>query len=339
MKHHPAGPSRLGRLAMCPGSYALTMEAERRGMVIETHADDAAEGTLLHSLLPAGKSLTGVADDLADLVLRTRDWIASYTKGSEVFYEQRLELWHDGELLLFGTADVVAARQGKPHFIGEIKMGRTEVEREMLSYQGLAYGCAYGQSRRPLLGVEVCAFQPRLGLEFKESFSPAALEEGTMAIKRIIDMAALSSAARMPRPEACRLCPAKSICPEFQGGLELVPKKEFLPDDVGALEKLCQLCTMVESIGPAARTKLREMIEAGAESSVYEVRSKTIRQPKDIETVYALLDGILSQEELLACAELKVTKLEKALKAKGGGIAGCVVESQTKYLQKRRSVE
>lgn len=339
-KHHPFGGSRLGLRSDCPGSYAMEEEAVRRDMVLEEYAEDAREGSDLHALLPRHFGLLKLEDEPRMAVEKARAWIAAVTEGaSSVLYEVPLELWLDGELLLFGTADVVALFPDRPHLILDIKFGRVEADKGAIVWQLLAYGCAYGLSRRPRNGVQLRAFQSRLGIEWGGAeYTISQLEKEAFSIKGVIDRSMLSPKALFKGPW-CRLCRGKSICPEWQTELAMVPKKEFLPENVEQLERLVLLCSMVDQVGPAARNKLKELILAGAESTMYEVRSKRHDTPKDVETVFALLDGVISQEEFLRCCKVELGPLKKALKAVGGGIAGCVTEGTITYLRKKGSTE
>lgn len=338
-KHHPAGPSRLGRLALCPGSYALSQEAERRGLVLEEFGEEATEGTHLHSLVPPNMDLKHLDEEPRAAVLKAREYIAAKTEGAEaVLYEAPLELWWQGRLISQGTADVIAIVRNNPHVVIDLKFGRQELERDLIFWQLVAYGVMWAQ--RADVAVDCYAFAPRLGLELMERLDdPGKVHEMAQAIAGVAEKARLSGAMRIRHPAACRYCAGKPICPEWQEELALVPKKEYLPADVAQLERLVELCALVQSVGPAAREKLKEMIEAGMPSERYEVAIRRLRTPKDVETVFAMLEGVLDQAEFLKVCKVQLGPLEKAVKAKDGGVAGLVIESQTKYLRRKGTSE
>ena len=152
-KHHPFGPSSLYRRSLCPASYRIEKYLE------DVESEAALKGTYLHALIEQAINSIPVIREPGDnvfvqydfgleaitsivnsriyrtneerrVVLRTMKFIASklplFSKFS-IRTEQRLEYKDEmGNVLYFGTSDMVVVDEYKNLYIFDWKTGRRD---------------------------------------------------------------------------------------------------------------------------------------------------------------------------------------------------------------------
>lgn len=298
--HHPAGPSQLGRIVLCPGSMNLAERARREGSALSPYAAEAQSGTDLHALLPPD---VPIPDDLepADraAVEAARAWVAEKLQGRKARYEERVTLSSG----IFGTVDVIA-----PHVILDVKFGRAPLVPAAIEWQMKAYVASQYD------GCEVAVFHARERTEYTASFTAADCERLDSEIHRSYGAAQQGDAPLRPSPDACRYCPATGICPAFRDQM-MVPV-ENLPEEETALDltplqvsRWLQLFSIIGAREDAIKERAKEILLAGGSIPGYHLKSMETRKLPSKEELIRLIDSTT----LLRAASFTIGHLEKTL--------------------------
>lgn len=257
--HHPAGPSRLGRIALCPGSYRLMQEAEAQGL--DPGSDAASEGTLLHSRVDPGQPLEDLAPEQRVMVEKCRAYEAEFFAGSlSSGGDLEVQVVRADNVLLFGTLDRFALY---PHMVRVIdwKFGRGVLHREMMSWQMKAYAIGAMQ-KFGVTRASVSVYQPRENTVFSDEYqvSDADLE----AIAAVVEAAKAVDAPLRPSAVACQYCAAKPVCPAFGGfALKTVqPKAAIATLTNEKLEEAAALAPALEAFAKNVKKILRQRFDA-----------------------------------------------------------------------------
>lgn len=305
-KHHPFGPSVLGRRAMCPGSYRLEAQCAN----VETEA--AAEGTKLHEAVHNDEVAEGLSEEDFALVQAVRVHLESINTG-EWKFEHCLKLVDmGGKDLLFGYADAILVdNENQIAHVVDFKFGRLELPKAMGTWQ-LAALCV---SLEQLVGLKTRGhiFCPRTGEVWD---APHYDVDGTVEkIKSVIARCQQPDAPCSANPEACKYCRAQGVCPELGREVELVvrDKCELTP---AIRAKRREFLSLVESWAEAVKEEDRQFCLNGGEIPGWELRSR--HGPRFISNPYAAwkrLETYLSREALVNATKLEIGKLESAFVA------------------------
>jgi len=304
-------PSSVGLYASCPASYTEIPKAKAQKLDINVYADEAEEGTDLHVLARPGVPLEGVPAETAALGLKARAYGEHYAAGAEwVAYEQHVTVWDaDGKPLTYGTTDWMALFPGLVRLI-DYKFLWGDFVEPLIDWQMRCYGEGSMQRQR-IARAEAFVFNPRTGEERRGAYS---LEEDIPAqIAEVIRAAEENPTDYRPGPW-CRYCPAKAICPAFtEEALALSKRMPLAAVNVEELNRMLDICTAVEALGPALRKRLVEMVRAG-EFVIpgREVRATKTREITDLPGLLGVLaEAGCTQEDWLPALKASLPALEK----------------------------
>jgi hypothetical protein len=242
-----------------------------------------------------------------------------------VFSEIKVTLRHDGQIVNFGTADVIAVTDEKIAII-DFKFGR-KVREDALTLQIANYAAAAVSSFLPVrekshLPIEAWAFFPRLNQRFvwRCETGEAAINEVAPQVRAIIE-AAENAAPEDATPGAhCDYCRHLPNCAAVReaGQRELVKfNGDLLPDR--AVE-LYDLGLVVEKQVKAVRVRIREMLLANPDAIPgLQLREKGgRRQVKDGKELRKRLyeSGKLNAVDWLKATEPSPAALERVYLAK-----------------------
>jgi len=281
------------------------------GLRADESSDEAAEGTTLHSATKPTISLEGLNDEQRHAVDNARTYAADKLAGaSKVLYEETMVLWgEDNEPVTWGTCDIVGIYPSEVRIV-ENKFGRIPVGTDTVELQARAYaGAAMQEFAVPRAAVWV--YQPREETEFIGTYSHP--EKIADEIQKIINIAFEHPEILRPSATACRYCRGKSICPEFREEvMNVLPatKESLAVLDPTKVAKALEFAQMIEPWAKAVRNHAREMIQEGTEIPGWTLAQRTLRQVANVCEAFNAVGDILTQEEFLECAEVRIGDLE-----------------------------
>ena len=253
MDHHPAGPSRLGIIAKCMGSFMLMQKAEKEGIDLNRFSEDAKGGNKLHALLPASASLDELPDDDRDAVRAMRGYIYRHIenapKNHVYMHEWRMKLKLCQSAISFGTSDFILLPDGnggtEPVVVIDAKMGRDDQPPEgVLEWQLKAYGAMACQEFKRKK-AKVFAFYPRTGKERYGEVYDAEL--AAREIAGVIERGR-ENPDKFQAGEHCKWCSASGICKTFEEytTVELVRSAPKTEVSVEVLSKWLHLAKLID---------------------------------------------------------------------------------------------
>lgn len=316
--HHWGSPSRLGRLAACPGSRALC-----DGLPEET-TPEAESGTRVHAavaaILRGDDSAFGEArcqDEEADLADACVEWFrthfpARFSSG-DFLVEESLPLTLDGQTIPdYGTADVVVVEPGRRVHVIDWKTGRAEPSERSLALQVAAYALAAMQ-RFKVHEAEVWIYMPRLDREYRGQHTAGQFLAGT--VKVILDRSQAPDARRIPGAEQCAYCPGKPHCPEALAEAQaLVParKEERLPSDPAARGELLRKINYAMDVLETVKARIRDDALEGLTmpEGFRVVTRKATPKIRSAREAFAALKGRIGAGDFLDRCEIKLSALK-----------------------------
>lgn len=342
--HHPYGPSKLG--SIIPGRCQGRVQLEEQ--VPEIDSGRGAEGTAIHheidQCFQAYKKSANVEQltakhikdhEMRFLTSRAIAWFLA--KGDppppeNLETEAQLEIkGADGEVLTFGTADVVIVGKNSVT-ITDWKTHHDPIDETDALWQTSAYLVGAMQKYGKKKGIGFI-YMPRLDLEYRFE---TTLDEALPLVENAIREAQKPDAPIVPGPW-CKYCGAAAICPAMQDTADQIiarvgtpdagtlPKtklrerfagqlKEFAANgQVQKIAELAELVTIIEPAIAAVRDTIRSLIESGHGELFpdWELRERRIRRKANILEIYKRVNTALSPEEFAECADIKWTTLEK----------------------------
>ena len=320
-EHHPAGPSQLGRIQLCAGSYHMTKKARELQMVPEA-GDEAAEGTYLHSLIPILDGDMGAATpEQQTLVLKFREYVTGIwarlgtaspplNSATNIFYEFPMEVFYQSAIIQWGTADLVADC-GDYGVVIDAKFGYAELESEIIEPQIRSYSCGLLQKFPQWKYVLAYVFDVRSGTEFTGRYeNPHRLAE---EIAETIEYAKQHPEVLEPSPTACKYCAGKLLCPAFKAKViehSLVTTDPMTLTDPDQLALALELCTQVESWADNMRQVAKLQIINGRIIPGWELRERRNRQVPDILKLTVIAQDHCTESEFLRCCSVSLPVFE-----------------------------
>lgn len=236
--------SALDRLEKCPGSWSLSLEAERQGLVPPT-GPEAESGNRIHRWLETGadedwNALTLAEQDTAERCLRQRDevvreWEMSLPDGAYFpleyeFRERRFffDGQESGEVaadtkatpIVTGAPDVLIIGESLKDqtciLILDYKTGPGAVAHavENAQLRGLA-AIAARFSSRPVK-IRVAIIQPLCGPPSVADYGAKELEAALAWLLRVVSASTVRHIDFTKAGDHCQYCPARAICPTLR---------------------------------------------------------------------------------------------------------------------------
>ena len=321
--HHPSfSPSSgLPRAHLCPGSVGLVAMLRAMGLLHDRTNPAAEEGKLLHSKLRPEASLDDLTEEQTRHVENARRFIAERTRGPvEVRYEVPMVfLLPGGEVLTFGTADVVAIFADGRVVVIDLKFGRAAPSETFVLIQGAAYVRMAMDTFSAERG-EFWFFHPRLEIQHHALFH--GLEAVTARILGIVERVKKDPRLFVPGPEQCTYCDGLGVCGAAAdaGTRILEHASEIAAISAEQFGVELNRVEFVEGWAKARKERAIELIESGARVPGWGVKDMAgDREILDLDMAIALLDGVLTAEEVRACGRLSIVELENRFVAARGG--------------------
>ena len=333
--HHDFSPSRLARLAACPGSYNAEKDLP------DTPSEAAQEGTLMHGWMEQRlrrgytEAIDGVEPTLDQRETLDMVWdrVLQLCDGHRyaISLERRMSLRHWSGELTSGYCDLLAIpRDGiGAAILIDYKFGRVEVDSHEARWQLGAYAAMALQEFPMIDAVEARILQPRVAggmdrapMEFRDADSIAG------KIHRVVCACRTPGAALIPDADhQCRYCRAAAAgtCPAIKNAMLITgftaevmerngddrDKAVAELDDEG-LAALVEQGRLASRLADAAEAELRRRVEAAGPQGVcgWTLQSTPGRRKAEPLKAWEAVRGDLAPEEYMACCDVSLPKLE-----------------------------
>lgn len=349
-KHHPFGPSVMRRRELCPASMRL-----EEGLPSQT-SPDAERGTLIHNRVAemitnysadTPSKIEGVTEEINELAAMCYDYFLSVSSDKNppetIEAERRLQYLIGGEVLYFGTADVLILSQdedGKQSgILIDWKTGYKSVDQAQDNLQGAAYTLAAMQELN-LAECEVHFYNPTLREESSYTFKDKeALERYIIGIYNATQKADIQP---VPGEEQCRYCKAfqQATCPAVKKELEVIAETastlegviSTLPDE--KLVEFFEKAKLVAKLEGVAEAEIKRRCEESGVCAGYHIKETSGGfEITDIPKAFELSDG-LDETQFLGCCKLSESQLKKtwAKAKKDAGVYKTLKEAEGAFL-------
>jgi len=261
--HHPIGPSKAGRVSLCPGSVHLEARVAESSL---GESEEINRGTLIHEAIAFPE--TGLEKlDMEEKFLVQRCWdYMEDTFGVEwrkhTLFEQRIEMKDEfGEIATFGTVDIIYV-DGSRIGIVDWKTHWQNLPEFSLRWQLRLYGAGVLQAFHTYDRVTLCAYLPRIHKEYSGELYRAQIKDVVNSYQGIWDMVNAEGIQLNPGEEQCNYCRAKETCPALNREateLATIPDPTSLVGDrlARALEMRPALRKLLDELGKHAQNTMK----------------------------------------------------------------------------------
>jgi len=328
--------SGMSRLTDCAGSWNLesTLPEQEANQYMQL-------GTDVHATLADTKpfeELTEEGQDIATRILSDySDMIRHLDLGTMIGSVIEQRFWYDD--LFSGAIDRIDFFLGDSGenevsdyiaVVTDYKTGRTAQSKAAENQQLKAYAVLVKKVFPHLKKIYVAIIQPLAGGTTIAEYNEDELEAATTEILGIVSASLDPDAPRTPSVSACKWCRAKSICPDAYGQataakthLQVVSGVAIATLSNEELASIDSKADIVEDFIEEIRKEIKSRLMAGQQIAGRKLgKGRTTRSvSSDSAAVVSALSDILSPSDVMACAKLSVTSLEKAV-AKAKGVKG-----------------
>lgn len=325
IKHHPFGASSMERRELCPASYRLeadlpSIDNEHAAAGSEKHAQiaEAIRQYMATKVVP-----DNLADDVFDALMVFANNIQKIGEDNveSVHIEEPIELTYAGELLTYGTPDVVIDCKDKVVVI-DWKFGHRPVTESANNPQGATYAVsAMRKYNKEEALVIFC--NPIINQITDYTFTDKlSLLEYVVGV---INAAKAEDAPIIAGEKQCRYCKANlhGVCPVMNGTFNaLVKSGEAAPVMVenltdSQLSALRDRWELVSKLGDRIDAEIKSRAETNGVCGDYYIKEVSGgREIADINAAYNAVSGLLGVDEVLGACSLSVAKLETAYATK-----------------------
>jgi len=309
-KHHRHGPSKLDRIAHCPGS-ANFIDAEDA-----PDNDYAARGHMLHAVVATGDQPAEISSEDHQIVLDALAYRALHFGDCDpIKVEQHLTLMDtDFQILTEGTADVVGLTPDVVKIL-DWKFGYKYASVHSLQFK------AYAAAAMQTYGRDVCevhVWQPggkEPGRQIMYNDFQALRVEITGVIRESQRADAVYRAG-----DWCTYCPGLAVCTVALAGTSwkaedadatstaLTEYRKAAMSDPRMVGKLFQEWKRIEKIGKEIDKRCREMTEQGADTG-FEIKTSCNKVVTDSQGAYDALVGIIGHSEWMSLVTIPIGTL------------------------------
>jgi len=308
--------SGIAALAACPGRFNLEQTLPKQP------SGEAAEiGNRIHEYI-ASEGKTKLVDserETAELIISKYEEaidIIGIGKPDSVQRENRLWYGEDwsGQI---DRIDFYDTFHGKLAIVTDYKSGRIAQGGASENLQLRAYAVLTKKAYPELYKVYVCIVQPLAGPTSIAEYNEEELAQSEAQIQEIIRKAYDPNAQRIPSPDACRYCSAKSVCPEARGLTTQIQQiahenvKALTCDELG---KYLERAEVVEDIIAAMKSEAKSRLLSGQSVTGYKLESgNSTRSIPNPDSAYEKLKAHMSQQEFAKCCKVSAPQLESLI--------------------------
>jgi len=315
--------SGMSRLTDCAGSWNLesTLPEQEANQYMQL-------GTDVHATLAGTKEFNELTEEGQEIATRCLSdfstLIAQLDLGERTNEVLEQRFWYN---------DAYSGAIDRIDFFGDVavvtdyKTGRTAQGKASENQQLKAYAVLVKYHYPELKTIFVAVIQPLAGGTTIAEYNEEELEAATTEILGIVSASLDPDAPRTPSVTACKWCRAKSICPDAYGQataakthLQVLSGVAIATLSNDELSSIDSKADIVEDFIDEIRKEIKKRLMEGQQITGRKLgKGRTTRSVStDSAAVISTLSGILSPSDVMACAKISVTSLEKAVgKAKG----------------------
>jgi hypothetical protein len=306
--------SGFSRLALCPGSWNLEQtlppQEENKYMAL---------GTDVHAVLAGTKPYESLTEDGQDIATRClsqfSEMIGQLDLGERTREIIEERFWYDD--LFSGAIDRIDFFGDDTAVVTDYKTGRVAQSGAAENYQLRAYAVLVKKAFPQLKTILVAIIQPLAAGKTIAQYDEEDLIKAEQEIVGIVRASQKHDAVRIPSPDACKWCRAKSICPEVRGAhkeLEVVSKAvvpQLSNEEILAIDEKAEV--VLDFIDEVRKEMKARMIAGQQFAGRTLTEGRTIRNVStDTSAVVSALSSVLKPDDVMACAKISITALEKA---------------------------
>lgn len=314
--------SGMSRLALCAGSWNLesTLPEQEPNQYMQL-------GTDVHAVLGDLKPFDELSEEGKEIATRClsdyADMIRQLDLGERTAEITEERFWYDD--LFSGAIDRIDFF-GDAAVVTDYKTGRTAQSKASNNTQLKAYAVLVKKAFPELKTILVAIIQPLAGGTTIAEYNEEDLAAAEKEIVGIVTASLGANAPRNPSPDACKWCRAKGICSDAYGHAQAATTTLQVASSVAvstlSSEELASLdakSLIVEDFIDEIRKELKKRLISGAQIAGYSLgKGRITRNVSDTTAAISALSGVLSHDDVMACAKISVSSLEKAFaKAKG----------------------
>jgi hypothetical protein len=317
---------------LCSGSFQLEQEARRLGQEAHKRSHEADRGDRIHEWLAGEKIELNESEQKTSDFLRERaeEQVVRVFGTKDVPYitEERLWLDHDGKKALSGRFDVCYFTE-RVALVIDYKTGWSEPDPAEQNAQLKVLAVLVGIALPTVEEIVVQLISGPYGVT-EDRYNLTALSEAYREIVSTLRKIHDPNAGFSPSIEACRYCPAATICQATKDLVKPVATTQLsaLPDGERAA-KLLDECTLLERHIEEIRKYYAERMEA---DPTYEIPGWNMvpgpqrRAVEDWKRARARLEEFVDPAELEALQNFSIPAIEKCvakalkLRAKDAGV-------------------
>ena len=287
-----------------------------------------ALGTDVHAVLADQKPFEELTEEGQEIATRClsdyADMIRQLDLGAITNSVIEERFWYDD--LFSGAIDRIDFFGEEVAVVTDYKTGRTSQSKAAENQQLKAYSVLVKKAFPKLKTILVAIIQPLAGGTTIAEYNEVELAAAEKEIVGIVTTSLEPNAPRIPSPDACKWCSARSVCPDAYGQAQAATTTLQVASSVSVStlsnEELASLdakAEIVENFIDEIRKELKARLIGGAQIAGLSLgKGRITRNVTDTNAAIVALSGILEQSDVLACSKLSVSSLEKALaKAKG----------------------
>lgn len=315
--------SGMSRLTDCAGSWNLesTLPEQEVNPYMQL-------GTDVHAVLAGTKEFNELTEEGQEVATRCLSdfstLIAQLDLGERTNEVLEQRFWYN---------DAYSGAIDRIDFFGDVavvtdyKTGRTAQGKASENQQLKAYAVLVKYHYPELKTIFVAVIQPLAGGTTIAEYNEEELEAATTEILGIVSASLDPDAPRTPSVTACKWCRAKSICPDAYSQataakthLQVLSGVAIATLSNDELSSIDSKADIVEDFIDEIRKEIKKRLMEGQQITGRKLgKGRTTRSVStDSAAVISTLSGILSPSDVMACAKISVTSLEKAVgKAKG----------------------
>jgi CRISPR/Cas system-associated exonuclease Cas4 (RecB family) len=202
---------------------------------------------------------------------------------------------------------------GRTALIVDWKTGRNPVGQASGNLQARAYAVLVAKNCPTITKIFVAIIQPMAAPYSITEYDEAALRDADDELALIVTRAEDPNAPRVPSPDACKYCRAKSICPEAQG--EVKQLAEVASSPVPALSNdqiadFLEKSAVVEAFIDSLKSEAKKRLQDGQKITGYKLMPGRISRSIDDPMVAFERLGLDPDQFLTAC-KVSIPSIEK----------------------------
>ena len=205
------------------------------------------------------------------------------------------------------------SEDGRTALIVDWKTGRNPVGQASGNLQARSYAVLVAKNCPSITKIYVAIIQPMAAPYSITEYDEEALRNADDELAMIVARAEAPNAPRVPSPDACKYCRAKSICPEAQGEVKQLVAVASTPIPVltnDQISDFLEKAVVVESFIDALKAEGKKRLQEGHDIAGWKLMPG--RTNRSIEDPYEAFEKLgLDPDKFLSACKVSIPSIEK----------------------------